>query len=447
MPRRVSPVPDPSGSAPALPDLPPSCTSMAINWTGVAGLIAALMILRAIGEVPLEWLALLALLGYAVPIAILELFILRTYRRPSTGLDLARGTTPIDWGRVLVKLLGLYATVAVIAAVYLLFPEYTGGFYSRYWRFLMFVAPVVVIGSVAYFAWVDRLMVRPHDGFWQTGAFLLGRFDKIDWGTLSQHGLGWLVKLFFLPLMFIYTANFLEKFVIFDFSSWLTFSMTNTSYAFFGEIFYGIDVVVVTVGYFCTLRILDSHCRSTEPTAAGWLWALVCYEPIWSFVYGAYLNYNSDGYEWWNWLADSPVLGVVWSGAIAGLTVIYLLATITFGLRFSNLTHRGILTNGVYRYCKHPAYVSKNLSWWLISIPFIWHPSATFYSVVHDSALLLCLNGIYFLRARTEERHLSSDPTYVQYALAMNERSVLAFLGRWIPALRYKPGPVLVDLK
>jgi hypothetical protein len=429
-----------------LPTLPNSCTSMTINWVGVGGLIGSLIAMRAIGEIPAPWVAFIGLLGYALPIAILEIVFLGTHKRASTGLDFGRAS-PFVFSRILVKLVGLYATLGVIAAIYLLFPEYTGGFYTRYWQFISFMAPAFVVGSALYFAWVDRMMVDPKDGFWQAGMFVLGRFDQVNWPTLSQHSLGWLVKLFFLPLMFIYTGNFLQNFINFDFSSWFKFEFNNPSYAFFNDIMYGVDVVVVTVGYFCTLRVLDSHCRSTEPTAGGWFWALLCYEPIWSFVYGAYLNYNSDGYEWWSWLSGSPMLGAAWGTAIGILTFIYVLASIAFGLRFSNLTNRGILTNGVYRYCKHPAYVSKNLSWWLISIPFIWHDGSTWYSVIHDSALLLALNGIYFLRARTEERHLSSDPTYVTYALAMNERSIFAFMGRIIPGLRYKPGPVLVALK
>lgn len=35
---------------------------------------------------------------------------------------------------------------------------------------------------------------------------------------------------------------------------------------------------------------------------------------------------------------------------------IYAWATIMFGGRFSNLTHRGIITNGPYPWTKHPAY-------------------------------------------------------------------------------------------
>lgn len=432
---------------PVIPVIPPSCTSQVVNWTGVGCLLIALGVINSLGGLPPQWMALAALAAYALPIMLLEVVYLRTPLRASTGLDFAQRTQPIEWGRVVIKLLGFYGTVAGVALVYWALPEYSGGFYQRYWDFLAFVSVPAVVGSAVYFAWIDRLMVQPRDGFWQTGMAIMGRFGEVNGAALAQHGLAWLVKLFFLPLMFIYSMNFLQNLVAFDFSRWLDFRADNPAFGFIVDIFYGVDVLVVTVGYFCTLRLLDTHCRSTEPTGAGWLWALICYEPIWTLVYGAYLSYNIDGYDWWHWLAGEPVLGAIWGGAIGLLTFIYVWASIGFGLRFSNLTHRGILTNGAYRLCKHPAYVSKNISWWLISVPFIAGPDASWSSVVQSCLLLLGLNGVYFMRARTEERHLSSDPTYVQYALAMNHYSLFAPLARWLPFLRYRPGPKLVDLK
>ncbi len=43
------------------------------------------------------------------------------------------------------------------------------------------------------------------------------------------------------------------------------------------------------------------------------------------------------------WLSSFPAVQVVWGCAILALTATYLWATILFGIRFSNLTHRGIL--------------------------------------------------------------------------------------------------------
>ena len=84
---------------------------------------------------------------------------------------------------------------------------------------------------------------------------------------------------------------------------------------------------------------------------------------------------------------------------------------------------------------KHPAYISKNISWWLISIPFISYEG--FDVAIKHSLLLLLLNVIYYLRAKTEERHLSLDPVYVQYATAMNERGIFKNIYRLLPFLKY----------
>ena len=54
---------------------------------------------------------------------------------------------------------------------------------------------------------------------------------------------------------------------------------------------------------------------------------------------------------------------------------------------------------------RHPAYVTKSLSWWLIAVPFV-PLQGDILETVRLSALLLLLNGVYALRAWTEERHL-----------------------------------------
>jgi hypothetical protein len=54
--------------------------------------------------------------------------------------------------------------------------------------------------------------------------------------------------------------------------------------------------------------------------------------------------------------------------------------------------------------------------------------------------LLLAVNGIYVLRAWTEERHLSRDPEYVAYARWIDENGLFRFL-RHLPSqnrLRYR---------
>lgn len=106
----------------------------------------------------------------------------------------------------------------------------------------------------------------------------------------------------------------------------------------------------------------------------GWAVCLVCYQPF-HLVRLAYLNYD-DSERWQDLLPNLPWLTTLWAAVILFLVFIYAWSTVCFGLRFSNLTHRGIITSGPYRFVKHPAYLSKNLSWWLISMPFLGQAAA-----------------------------------------------------------------------
>ena len=108
-------------------------------------------------------------------------------------------------------------------------------------------------------------------------------------------------------------------------------------------------------------------------------------------------------------------------------------ATVIFGARFSNLTHRGIITNGPYRFTKHPAYLAKNLTWWMIAVPFL--PVDNWSDTLPRCAMLLGVNLIYYMRAKTEEWHLARDADYVRYALWIEKHGLFRFLRR-VPVVR-----------
>jgi protein-S-isoprenylcysteine O-methyltransferase Ste14 len=109
--------------------------------------------------------------------------------------------------------------------------------------------------------------------------------------------------------------------------------------------------------------------------------------------------------------------------------------TMTFGIRFSNLTYRGLMSTGLFRYTKHPQYVSKMLNRFLVFVPFL--SLAGFAGAVWTMLLFAALCLLYYVRARTEENHLSIHEDYALYASLMNERSVFAPLARLAPFLRY----------
>ena len=80
-----------------------------------------------------------------------------------------------------------------------------------------------------------------------------------------------------------------------------------------------------------------------------------------------------------------------------------------FGIRFSNLTHRGILTHGPYAFSRHPAYLSKNLFWWISTIPFLTTGS---WSTRSARPLLMGVGQRASITGarKTEERHLGAGP-------------------------------------
>jgi protein-S-isoprenylcysteine O-methyltransferase Ste14 len=336
-----------------------------------------------------------------------------------------------DRMRVVARLIGLAMTLGSITAVYALLPEYQGSFYFPFWNFLEILSPVLLLTPL-YFIWIDRRIAPAHDAYAQLGGLLLKRRPaELHWPTLRTHITGWAVKAFFLPLMVVYLNGEVRS----VFGTYRVLAPnTMAIYHFLYEVAYLIDLLFCVVGYTLTVRALDSHIRSTEPTAFGWVIALICYQPFYSVIGGTYLRYD-DGLFWDNWLTGFPVVQAIWGTVIIALLFIYSLSTAAFGLRFSNLTHRGIITRGPYRYTKHPAYLSKNLSWWLISVPFI--SNVAWYEAIRNCCLLGLINLVYFLRARTEERHLSRDPEYVAYAQRINEHGLLRPLARYLPFLRY----------
>jgi len=170
---------------------------------------------------------------------------------------------------------------------------------------------------------------------------------------------------------------------------------------------------------------------------------LICYPPFILMGSGGVLDYQGDHDAWTKWLATSPVLLGIWGAALVALTAVYAWATVAFGLRFSNLTHRGILTHGPYRWTKHPAYVSKNAFWWLVFLPFL--PSGSLVEAARNTALLALVSAVYYWRAKTEERHLGGDPTYREYAdwMARNGPLTRLLAGRSPRPEPKDPEPIL----
>jgi protein-S-isoprenylcysteine O-methyltransferase Ste14 len=343
-------------------------------------------------------------------------------REPKRSLDLLR---------VGQKLVGFWLTIGIIAALYAAIPEYGNPFYAPFKEAALLLLPGILIASPFYIAYVDRRQDDPVDAYAQL-AMLLGGSRPQDWRPLQMHARGWLVKAFFTPLMFVYANNSLA-------ALWSTPAPTSLDfhqiYVRLYDLLFMLDVLLATIAYTLTLRILDNHLRSVEPTIGGWVICLICYRPLVD-VQAPYIQYELDKVYWGDVFSAYPLLYLLWGSAILFLVFIYVWSTAAFGLRFSNLTHRGIITDGPYRWVKHPAYLSKNLSWWMISVPFI--AGAGWMTALHSCLMLGAVNLIYYLRARTEERHLAADPVYRAYRDYIAAHGLFA---RLLGTMRAEPRP------
>ncbi|HEY6453389.1 MAG TPA: DUF1295 domain-containing protein, partial [Steroidobacteraceae bacterium] len=371
--------------------LPPSATHAVVAWSGASCMLLAVTALNFWPPVhEIAYLALIVMAATALGVFAPDLLWQKVQRRTLIAPDTSRDEPPAraarraaartretrapgaapesSASRSLTKLLGLVGSVGFIALLYWLFPEYASrGFYSHYWTAMRVVLPLWALLALPYIYWVDRRLREPRDALWQMGRVLLLRWEAVSGRVIAQHLLGWLVKGFYLPLMFTYFCDNLNKLLHYDLGLLHDFKGCY-DWAYFT--FYFIDVALVSMTYLMSLKLTDTHIRSTEPTLFGWIVALVCYEPFWSLIGAQYLAYDK-GPGWGVWFAHTPWLYALWGSLILLTVLIYVWSTVAFGARFSNLTHRGIITNGPYRYSRHPAYLAKNLSWWMISMPFM----------------------------------------------------------------------------
>jgi len=173
-----------------------------------------------------------------------------------------------------------------------------------------------------------------------------------------------------------------------------------------------IDVCLFSMGYLVEIPRLKNTIRSVDPTLMGWAVALACYPPF-NGLTSKILGWEPAHFPQF----ENPTIHIVANLTVLLLMVGYTSTAIALNFKASNLTHRGIISHGPYRFVRHPAYICKNVSWWIASMPAL--------GAVLDtslwSALLVFASGvgwtlIYLMRALTEEDHLRKvDGEYDEY--------------------------------
>ncbi len=389
---------------------PRSAVSGGAGLCGLVGIALWLAIARWYG-MDGPYAALVNVVACAVPMVAWSLIVDKVHRNASTGIDWsARRPVRAMLDTSLTKLAGLWATWAAIAVIYGAVRSYwEGNFAFAMWCFTN-AAPFLFVASIPYMIWIDRYLVEPRDGVWHLGAWMTGQAG-VEPDAIYGHLRAWGVKTFFLAFMLAIVPPGFASFVRGDLRAVLHDPVVLANWLI--TLMFLIDVAFATVGYILTLRPLDSHIRSANPFAAGWMAALMCYPPFILMNAGGPLDYHPGTSDWAYWFQGHPVLLWLTGGVLVALTAIYAWATMAFGFRFSNLTNRGILTHGPYSISRHPAYLSKNIFWWISTIPVL--TTGSLVDATRATLLLAAVGGVYFWRAKTEERHLKLDPDYRAY--------------------------------
>jgi protein-S-isoprenylcysteine O-methyltransferase Ste14 len=149
--------------------------------------------------------------------------------------------------------------------------------------------------------------------------------------------------------------------------------------------------------------------------------ALLCYPPF-NVVTSALLGAQRSDFPQF----DDPTLHLALNLLLLLLMAIYASASAALGLKASNLTHRGIVARGPYAFVRHPAYLCKNLAWWIGAAPLVVAAfDLSFVQGIASAGSVLAWSALYVLRALTEEDHLRKvDGEYAIYAAKVRYRFI-----------------------
>ncbi|MGB5077471.1 MAG: protein-S-isoprenylcysteine methyltransferase, partial [Sphingorhabdus sp.] len=316
-----------------------SAVSAAVGLTGLLGLALSVLLARNFGATmqalgfagwpdladgPYSAMASLVLCG--LPMLLWSVLVDKVHLRPSTGIDWSLRRPVADvLDTSIIKITGLWATWAAIAAIYGLCRWYWVPPYDFSMAMFSVAAIPLIIISVPYIVWLDRHLIVPRDGAWHMGAWIAGR-DDWKAAEIFHHLRAWAVKGFFLAFMISIVPGGFHDIVNMDFAEvatnpvWLANALITAMFL--------VDVQFATVGYILTLKPLDAHIRSANPFLAGWVAALMCYPPFILMNNGGPLDYHIGTSDWAYWFEGRTVLLYIWGTLLVGLTGIYAWATV-----------------------------------------------------------------------------------------------------------------------
>lgn len=386
-------------------------------------------------------LVLLLFLVFAV-MALCEIFLFKVHRR-HFDFSSPRVLDSEALKRVGERYLGLLFCLSGATIFTLAWQQFFPDFLQIYWSCL----PFLILGAFPYFCMVEKYAREdgPIDEILVAGRcfrrFLaclgsggsftqcMNCFDNRYVDNLSR---GILIKCIFIPFMVKCYGDWWQNWEKDCLAAGELLQASTTYYSLETgklvrslqlpgiDLLYATDLTIALIGYIVSLRFFDTQFTSSESTKLGWFSALVCYMP-----------FGMPFLDLWVWqrictpwpeqmYLQCPVWAFLVSVMIILFDAVYTWATVAFGMRFSNLSNRGIIANGPYRIIRHPAYLGKNLVFWLGVIPVL----TPDWTGIQTALGVVCVNCIYVVRALTEERHLMREPHYQQYCRIVRWRLI-----------------------
>ncbi|WP_180160109.1 isoprenylcysteine carboxylmethyltransferase family protein [Acinetobacter sp. YH12054] len=246
------------------------------------------------------------------------------------------------------------------------------------------------------------------------------RLDIIFYGNKKILSLKFLVKVFFLPFIYGSVSICLTGLLVID-----SFNINQINYYFYliGLTF---DVVIALFGYTFVSNWFSNNVKSVDDSLAGWAICLFCYPPFLYFY--QILLAQVDNFTWGEW-AKNQWFYYPWLILIITTWLLYWFSHAHLGFKFSNLTWRGLVDQGLYKYFRHPAYLFKNIYWWAYTVPFF---GVMGFDLINNFLAMSAISLIYYLRAKTEEKHLLRFPEYQQYYLWVEKHGFFAKVKKWL---------------
>ncbi|WP_180172749.1 isoprenylcysteine carboxylmethyltransferase family protein [Acinetobacter sp. YH01025] len=309
----------------------------------------------------------------------------------------------------------LFVWLLSIIFSYLLFNFFNEPLYGDYLIDSLIYSPLIIL---SFYLWIVFFSPPPktnndHYLNW----FKEFRFNKKYWEKYKIFYLSNLVKILFIPYIYGGLNHAIFQILTSE-------NIFETPWSLIQFLFYfGVccDVIIALGGYVFSSKILGTETVSVDETWQGWLVCLICYPPLLSIY--RFFSEQTDNYIWTNWLQPNDFLYWVWAFLICLSWTLYWLSTLSFGFKFSNLSWRGLINTGLYKYMRHPAYFFKNLYWWLHTVPFF---GVIGLDIVRNFLALSFISLIYYLRAKTEEKHLLKFKEYQDYYLWIEKHGLWA---------------------